>query len=108
MSARNAMFARKIMFDTKAMSEGMAMLDTKATSEKKAMSERKIVVDGLVKSFMSNKGALSVIDDVSFSVDDGEFVAIVGPSGCGKSTLMNIIAGFERQDRGWVNVDGVE
>ena len=60
------------------------------------MSDKKIVVDGLTKSFFSNQGALPVINGVSFSVDDAEFVAIVGPSGCGKSTLMNIIAGFER------------
>jgi ABC-type nitrate/sulfonate/bicarbonate transport system ATPase subunit len=72
------------------------------------MSDNKIVVDGITKSFVSNQGALSVIDGVSFSVGDGEFVAIVGPSGCGKSTLMNIIAGFERQDRGSVKIDGVE
>ena len=72
------------------------------------MSAKKIVVDGVTKSFFSNQGALPVIDGVSFSVGDGEFVAIVGPSGCGKSTLMNIIAGFERQDSGWVKVDGVD
>jgi ABC-type nitrate/sulfonate/bicarbonate transport system ATPase subunit len=72
------------------------------------MSDKKIVVAGLTKSFASNQGVLPVIAEVSFGVDDGEFVAIVGPSGCGKSTLMNIIAGFERQDLGWVKVDGVE
>ena len=72
------------------------------------MSDRKIVVDGVTKSFASNQGVLPVIDEVSFSVDDGEFVAIVGPSGCGKSTLMNIIAGFDRPDRGSVKVDGAE
>jgi ABC-type nitrate/sulfonate/bicarbonate transport system ATPase subunit len=72
------------------------------------MSDKKIVVDGVTKSFVSNQAALPVVDDVSFSVGDGEFVAIVGPSGCGKSTLMNIIAGFERQDRGSVKTDGVE
>ena len=72
------------------------------------MSDRKIIVDSVTKSFVSNQGALSVIDGVSFSVDDGEFVAIVGPSGCGKSTLMNILAGFERQDWGSIKVDGVE
>ena len=45
---------------------------------------------------------------MSFDVGDGEFVAIVGPSGCGKSTLLNIIAGFERPDRGTIRIDGVE
>ena len=72
------------------------------------MSADKIVVTDIHKSFASDKGALPVIGGVSFSVADGEFVAIVGPSGCGKSTLMNIAAGFERADRGTVRVDGVE
>ena len=72
------------------------------------MSGKKIVVAGVTKSFASNQGMLPVIEEVSFGVDDGEFVAIVGPSGCGKSTLMNIVAGFERADRGSVRVDGVE
>lgn len=67
------------------------------------MSDKKIVVDGISKSF----GPLSVIDGVSFDVRDGEFVAIVGPSGCGKSTLLNIIAGFERPDRGTIRIDDV-
>jgi ABC-type nitrate/sulfonate/bicarbonate transport system ATPase subunit len=72
------------------------------------MSADKIVVTDVHKSFESQKGALPVIGGVSFSVADGEFVAIVGPSGCGKSTLMNIVAGFERADRGSVRVDGAE
>jgi ABC-type nitrate/sulfonate/bicarbonate transport system ATPase subunit len=66
----------------------------------------KVVVEGLRKSFISNKAVLQVIDGVSFSVAEGEFVAFVGPSGCGKSTLLNIIAGFERPDEGSARVDG--
>ena len=66
----------------------------------------KIVVSDIHKAFVSGKGRLPVIGGLSFSVADGEFVAIVGPSGCGKSTLMNIIAGFERPDAGSVQVDG--
>ena len=65
----------------------------------------KIVVQDLAKSFPSDGGRLSVLDGVSFTVDEGELVAIVGPSGCGKSTLLNIAAGFERGDRGSVLVD---
>src|SRR6187402_3201914 len=68
------------------------------------MSDNQIIVEGISKSF----GALPVVDDVSFDVADGEFVAIVGPSGCGKSTLLNIISGFERADRGAIRIDGVE
>jgi ABC-type nitrate/sulfonate/bicarbonate transport system ATPase subunit len=70
------------------------------------MPADKIDVRSVKKSFVSGKGLLPVIGGVSFSVADGEFVAIVGPSGCGKSTLMNIIAGFERPDEGTVTVDG--
>jgi len=67
----------------------------------------KIEVRGLKKSFQSDKGPLPVVDDVSFTVNDGEFVAVVGPSGCGKSTLMNMMAGFIRPDSGTVLIDGV-
>ena len=66
----------------------------------------KISVEGVSKSFAADGGTLRVLDDLTFSVGDGELVAIVGPSGCGKSTLMNILAGFERPDCGAVRVDG--
>jgi ABC-type nitrate/sulfonate/bicarbonate transport system ATPase subunit len=67
----------------------------------------KIEVRDISKGFISDKGPLQVVDGVSFTVGDGEFVAIVGPSGCGKSTLMNIIAGFIAPDRGSIVVDDV-
>ncbi len=66
----------------------------------------KIAVRNLSKSFDTDQGTLPVIDDVSFEVDDGEFVAIVGPSGCGKSTLMHLLAGFDQPDHGSVTIDG--
>ena len=68
----------------------------------------KIKVDRIGKSFSTEQGTLHVLDNISLQVGDGEIVAIVGPSGCGKSTLMNIVAGFDRPDRGSVTVDGVE
>src|SRR5215469_1551299 len=67
----------------------------------------KIEIRGLKKSFASDKGPLTVVDDVSFTVGDGEFVAVVGPSGCEKSTLMNMMAGFVQPDSGSVIIDGV-
>ena len=67
----------------------------------------KIEVRDLSKAYESDKGPLSVVDNLTFSVRDGEFVAIVGPSGCGKSTLMNMMAGFVRPDQGSVVIDGV-
>ncbi|HCE10899.1 MAG TPA: ABC transporter ATP-binding protein [Oxalobacteraceae bacterium] len=69
--------------------------------------DAKIVVNEIRKSFKSGKSLLPVVDGVSLSVADGEFVAIVGPSGCGKSTLMKIISGFERPDAGAVRIDDV-
>jgi ABC-type nitrate/sulfonate/bicarbonate transport system ATPase subunit len=66
----------------------------------------RIEVKDVTKSFRVETGALRVVEGVSFTVGDGELVAIVGPSGCGKSTLLNIIAGFERPDQGSVSIDG--
>ena len=66
----------------------------------------KIAVRDLKKGFPTDQGLLPVIDDVSFEVAEGEFVAIVGPSGCGKSTLLNVVTGFDPPDQGSVTVDG--
>src|SRR5579872_5458353 len=66
----------------------------------------KIEVRDLTKGFQSDKGLLQVIENISFSVQEGEFVALVGPSGCGKTTLLNLIAGFVRPDSGTVIIDG--
>ena len=67
----------------------------------------KIDARNVRKGFETDKGPLRVVDDVSFQVGDGEFVAIVGPSGCGKSTLMRMLAGFNAPDSGKVLIDGV-
>jgi len=53
-------------------------------------------IENLNKSFGNNK----VVEDVSFTVPDGEFCIVLGPSGCGKSTLLRMIAGLELQDGG--------
>ena len=66
----------------------------------------KIEVRSVSKTFQTRGGPLPVLDDLSFSVADGEFVAVIGPSGCGKSTLLGVLAGFERPDTGEVRVDG--
>ena len=66
----------------------------------------KVEVVGLAKTFHTRAGAVPVLDGLSFTVADGEFVAIVGPSGCGKSTLLHVLAGFEPPDAGEVLIDG--
>src|SRR5579862_6229009 len=68
----------------------------------------KIAVNDVGKSYASDKGPLRVLDGITFTVGDGEIVAIVGPSGCGKSTLLDILAGFDRPDQGSVIVDGAQ
>lgn len=59
-----------------------------------------IKVDTLRKEFSGDAGTIVAVDDVSFTVEDGEFVCIVGPSGCGKTTLLRCIAGLERPTSG--------
>jgi len=49
---------------------------------------------------------IAALQDVTFSVNDGEFVALLGPSGCGKSTVLNLLAGFENPTEGSVRIDG--
>ncbi|MDR2770911.1 MAG: ABC transporter ATP-binding protein [Clostridiales Family XIII bacterium] len=66
-----------------------------------------LLIEHLSKSFMTaDKQALSVLEDINLSVENGEFVAIVGHSGCGKSTLLKIIAGLEDADAGTVSIGG--
>ncbi len=70
----------------------------------------KVEVVSLSKEFPArdNRGqSLQALINVSLSVADGEFLAIVGPSGCGKTTLLNIIAGLLPPSRGTVHVEGV-
>ena len=65
----------------------------------------KVEVRSISKAFATRAGSLPVLDSLTFSVADGEFVAVIGPSGCGKSTLLSVLAGFERPDAGEVRVD---
>ena len=56
--------------------------------------------------FPSARGAMKVVDDVSYEIHDGEFVSVIGPSGCGKTTMLNMAAGFVRPTSGAVLLDG--
>jgi NitT/TauT family transport system ATP-binding protein len=68
----------------------------------------KLEIAGLTKRyFVEREGRETLaLSDVSLSVADGEFTAIVGPSGCGKTTLLNIVAGLLPYDVGTVSIDG--
>src|SRR5689334_9992657 len=66
----------------------------------------KLAIANVSKTFRTSSGPVQALDNVSLSVDEGQFVCLVGASGCGKSTLLNIIAGLEKPDRGTVLADG--
>src|SRR5919106_2926247 len=68
----------------------------------------KVDIDHLTKRYFVERDGRQVLalSDVSLSVAEGEFVAIVGPSGCGKTTLLNIVAGLLPYDVGSVSIDG--
>lgn len=63
-------------------------------------------VRNVIKTFKSDSGVVNAVDDVSFKVDSGEFVALVGPSGSGKTTMLSILAALLTPSEGQVLVDG--
>ena len=65
-----------------------------------------IKVENLSKSFRTEEVETIALDNVTFNVEDGEFVAIMGPSGCGKSTLLKVISGVYKPSAGKVTVNG--
>lgn len=68
-----------------------------------------IKVEHISKSFSGKRKGergQTVLKDVNFSVEAGQFVALLGPSGCGKTTTLTIIAGFQKPDEGQITVNG--
>lgn len=65
-------------------------------------------VENLCKTYGKGENIVHALDNVSFSVNKGEFVAIIGPSGSGKSTLLHILGGVDRPTSGKVFMDGCD
>lgn len=63
-------------------------------------------IEHLTKVYGSGENEVRALDDISFSVPKGQFLAIIGPSGSGKSTLLHILGGVDRPTSGTVWVDG--
>lgn len=69
----------------------------------------KLIVNNITKTFIpentSHTEVIKVLDNISFSVNTGEFITIFGPNGCGKTTLLNIISGILQPDIGEIMID---
>ena len=65
-----------------------------------------LTVSGLRKQFTSSRGAVTALDQVSFTAEAGTMLALLGPSGSGKTTLLRCISGLESPDAGGIEIDG--
>ena len=65
-----------------------------------------ITLENVSLSFAVKPQPFTVLEDISLSLNKGEFVVLLGPSGCGKSTILNLVAGFTQPDRGRVAAGG--
>ena len=65
-----------------------------------------IEIKGVTHAYRTPNGPLPVLEDLTLSVPEGEFAAVVGPSGCGKSTLTRLVAGLMKPDTGEVWLHG--
>src|SRR6516165_8743783 len=68
-------------------------------------SRSRIEIDRLRKIFLVEGREMVAVDDASFRIGDGEFVALLGPSGCGKSTILNMVATLISPNGGSIRVD---
>ncbi len=67
-----------------------------------------VEVRNLVKTYRRGAQTVPVLEDITFDICEGEFLALMGPSGSGKSTLLNIIAGIDKADSGTVTIGGID
>lgn len=65
-----------------------------------------LIIDKVKKIYKQGEIEVKAVNDVSFTVKEGEFLSIIGDSGSGKSTLLNIIATIEKPDKGQIVIDG--
>ena len=67
-----------------------------------------VEIKNLFKSYWRGNQIVPVLEDITFDIAEGEFLALMGPSGSGKSTLLNLIAGIDEPDSGLIKVGGVD
>lgn len=66
----------------------------------------KLVIEKVYKRFKTKTHDVTALENISLTINEGEFLCLVGPSGCGKSTLLNLISGLDFPDQGTIFVDG--
>ena len=71
-----------------------------------AISTRRAQFDHVSLTFDTPKGKLTVVEDVTYDINEGDFIAVIGPSGCGKTTMLSMLAGFQKPTTGKVLFDG--
>lgn len=67
-----------------------------------------VEVRDLIKTYHRGSQTVPVLENITFNICEGEFLALMGPSGSGKSTLLNIIAGIDKADTGSVHINGID
>jgi len=67
-----------------------------------------VEIKNLFKSYWRGNQIVPVLEDITFDIAEGEFLALMGPSGSGKSTLLNLIAGIDEPDSGLIKVGGID
>lgn len=67
-----------------------------------------VSIRDLSKSYRRGSQTVTVLEQITFTIDDGEFLALMGPSGSGKSTLLNLIAGIDKPNSGSIEIGGVD
>lgn len=70
------------------------------------MQQPKLVFSHVSKTYLTPERIVEALKDISFSVQEGEFISILGPSGCGKSTILSLLAGLFMPSKGSIRIDG--
>ena len=68
--------------------------------------ENVLEIKNICKTYQAKNGEVEALKNISFNVEEGEYVSIIGPSGCGKSTLLSIISGLETKTSGEIRTNG--